>query len=448
MSTTLSKGSNTGLADAGLASGTAVVTLSWQARPGLDADCSALLLAAVTGKVRSDDDFVFYNQPSGAGGAVRHLGKSVSGAVTVDRVQVATSQLPSEVDRVVVAASADGGTFGQLGALSVSLADASSPDTPLVRFDIPDATSETALLFVELYLRNGQWKVRAVGQGYDSGLAGLARDFGVSVDDEPAPPPAAAPAVSLEKKRLVDLEKKLNASRAPNASALVSLVKQAGVSLEKRGLGEHTARVALCIDISASMSGLFRRGAVQRLAERVLALAMRFDDDGAVDVFLFGRDAHVTPPMTLDNSASYLERALKAHPLEGATFYGKAMREVREHYFGSSSARTAPLQETVPVYVMFLTDGEPNDRKDAEEQVRAGAYEPLFWQFMGIGRRFPFLEKLDDLKGRYVDNADFFAIGEDELLGRNPVPDEQLFDRLMQEYPGWLPQARAKGLLG
>lgn len=459
MSTTLSKGSNTGLADAGIASGTAVVSLSWQARPGLDADCSALLLSAATGKVRSDDDFVFYNQPAGAGGAVRHLGKAVSGAVTVDRVQVATGSLPPDVDRVVVAASADGGTFGQLGALSVSLADAGSPDTPAVRFDIPDATSETALLFVELYLRNGQWKVRAVGQGYDSGLAGLARDFGVSVDDEPAAaaptatapvaaPAPAVPPISLEKKRLVDLEKKLSASSAPNAGTLVSLVKQAGVSLEKRGLGEHTARVALCVDISASMSGLFRRGAVQRLAERVLALAMRFDDDGAVDVFLFGRDAHVTPPMTLDNSADYLDRALRAHPLEGATFYGKAMREVREHYFGSSGTRTAPLREKVPVYVMFLTDGEPNDRKDAEEQVRAGAYEPLFWQFMGIGRRFPFLEKLDDLKGRYVDNADFFAIGEDELLGRNPVPDEQLFDRLMQEYPGWLPQARAKGLLG
>jgi stress response protein SCP2/Mg-chelatase subunit ChlD len=460
VTTTLSKGSNAGLEASGVASGTVVVTLSWQARPGLDADCSALLLAAGTGKVRSDEDFVFYNQPSGAGGAVRHLGKQVLGAATVDRVQVATRELPAAVDRVVVAASADGGTFGQLGALSVTVADAATPDSPAVRFDIGDATTETALLFVELYLRGGAWKVRAGGQGYASGLAGLARDFGVSVDEEPAAAapaaaaatrtlggPAAAP-VSLEKRRLVDLESRLNESRAPNASALVSLVKQAGVSLEKRGLGEHTARVALCIDISASMSGLFRRGAVQRLAERVLALAMRFDDDGAVDVFLFGRDAHVAPPMTLDNSADYLLRALKAHPLEGATFYGKAMREVREHYFGSSAARTAPLRERVPVYVMFLTDGEPNDRKDAEEQVRASAYEPLFWQFLGIGRRFPFLEKLDDLKGRYLDNADFFAIGEDELLGRNPVPDEQLFDRLMQEYPGWLPQARTKGLLG
>ena len=456
MLTSLTKGSNTGLAAAGLTSGTALVTLSWQARPGLDADCSALLLAAATGKVRSDDDFVFYNQPSGAGGAVRHLGKSAAGGTTTDRVSVDTAALPAELDRVVVAASADGGTFGQLGALSVSLSDASSPDTPLVRFDVPDATSETAMVFVELYLRGGAWKVRAVGQGYDTGLGGLATDFGVSVDDDPAPavaptpaaPAPAAPPVSLAKKRLVDLDKKLASSPARNAPAMVSLVKKAGVSLEKRGLGEHTARVALCIDISASMSGLFKRGAVQKLVERVLALGLRFDDDGEVDVFLFGRDAYVAEVVTLDNSATYVDELLARHRLEGATYYGKAVRLVREHYYGSSAPRSSPRRDRLPVYVMFLTDGEPTDRRDAEEQVRSAAYEPIFWQFMGIGRSFPFLEKLDDLRGRYIDNADFFSVTDDELLGRRPIEDDRLFDRLMQEYPGWLPQARRSGLLG
>lgn len=425
----LTKGAN-----APLGAPSVTVVLSWQGRPGVDADCSALLLAAGTGKVRSDDDFVFYNQPSGAGGAVRHLGKT-AGATTTDRVQVDTAQLPSDVDRVVVAASADGGTFGQLGALSVTVEGGAEP----VRFDVADASSETAMVFVELYLRGGAWKVRAVGQGYDTGLAGLATDFGVSVDDEPAPAP-----VSLEKKRIVDLEKKL----ATQAPAMLSLVTTAGVSLEKRGLAEHTARVALCLDISASMSGLYRRGAVQRLAERVLALGLRFDDDGQVDVFLFGRDGHPCPAMTLENSSTYLERALKAYPLEGATSYGAAVRLVREHYFGEAVARRTPLREQVPVYVMFVTDGEPTDRRDAEAQVREAAFEPVFWQFMGIGKRFPFLEELDDLKGRHVDNADFFAVSEQELLGRTPVPDDRLFDRLMQEYPGWISTARTKGLLG
>jgi hypothetical protein len=89
----------------------------------------------------------------------------------------------------------------------------------------------------------------------------------------------------------------------------------------------------------------------------------------------------------------------------------------------------------------------PSDRAQAEEQIRDAAYEPIFWQFMGIGRSFPFLEKLDDLKGRFIDNADFFSVAESELLGRNPIPDDKLFERLMQEYPGWLAKARAQGLL-
>jgi stress response protein SCP2/uncharacterized protein YegL len=428
--TSLSKGANTGLQAAGLTGSRLQVRLAWQASGGVDADCSALLLAATTGKVRSDADFVFYNQPSGAGGAVTHTGKSGG----VDSLAVDLSALPAEIDRVVVAASADGGTFGQLGALSVTVSDGSAE----LRFDITDATTETALVFLELYLRGGVWKAKAVGQGYDSGLAGLATEFGVSVDDEPAPS-----IVSLEKKRVVDLEKKLSTSNP----AMLSLVKKAGVSLEKRGLGEHTARVALCLDISASMHGIYKNGCVQKLVERVLALGLRFDDDGAVDVWLFGKDGHTAEPITLDNLVGWTDAMLQSHHLEGATYYGKAMKLVREHYFGSAEHRTSPLADRYPVFVNFITDGEPSDRLEAEDQVRDSAYEPVFWQFMGIGKSFPFLSKLDDLSNRFIDNADFFSVTMGELTGRSPISDDALFERLMQEYPAWIPQARAKNLL-
>jgi hypothetical protein len=315
-----------------------------------------------------------------------------------------------------------------------------------IRYDITDTTTQTALVFIELYQRGGEWKAKAVGQGYDTGLAGLATDFGVSVDEPvaaPAPVPASSPPISLEKKRLIDLEKKLESTNP----TMLSLVKTAGISLEKRGLSEHTARVALCLDISASMHGLYKEGAVQRLVERVLALGLRFDDDGSVDVWLFGKDGHAAEPVTLANMGGYTTAMLKQYRLEGATYYAKAMAMVREFYFGSAESRFAPLADKTPVFVNFLTDGEPNDRVAAEEQVRDSAYEPIFWQFMGIGKRFPFLEKLDDLPRRYIDNADFFSVTDDELLGRRPIGDDELFERLMKEYPGWIPQARAKGLL-
>jgi stress response protein SCP2 len=449
MTTSLTKGANVGLPAAGLTSGTVTVSLAWQPAGGVDADCSALLTAAATGKVRSDDDFVFYNQPSGAGGAVTHTGKSSGPGGSVDTLRVVLDRLPAELDRVVIAASADGGTFGQLGALSVTVADAGTGAD--VRYDITDATTQSALVFLELYLRGGVWKAKAVGQGYDNGLAGLASDFGVSVDEPepavaPAPVPApiaSAPPISLEKKRLIDLEKKLETANP----AMLSLVKTAGVSLEKHGLGEHTARVAMCLDISASMHGLYVRGAVQKLVQRVLALGLRFDDDGAVDVWLFGKEGHSTEPITLANLDGYTTAMLKVHRLEGATYYAKAMKMVRTFYFGSAEVRSRPLADKVPIFVNFITDGEPSDRLTAEDELRDASYEPIFWQFMGIGNRFPFLEKLDDLSRRYVDNADFLSVTEDELTGPRPIADEALFERLMKEYPGWIPQARAKGLL-
>ncbi|MFD7256763.1 TerD family protein [Streptomyces sp. NPDC059874] len=163
------------------------VELGWRGGPGApDVDVSALLLTA-TGKVRSDDDFVFYNQPVHRSGAVRHEGRRQDGTGVLETIEVALSAVEQEIGTVVVAASTDG-TFGQVSGLFVRVLDADS-GAERARFDATGATSETAFLLGELYRRNDVWKFRAVGQGYASGLAGLATDFGITVD-EPAAPPA------------------------------------------------------------------------------------------------------------------------------------------------------------------------------------------------------------------------------------------------------------------
>ncbi|MFJ9471674.1 TerD family protein [Streptomyces caniferus] len=170
------------------------VELGWQAAPGTpDVDASALLL--VSGKVRDDGDFVFYNQAAHVSGAVRHEGKRPAGGTMTDTLTVALAAVEPAVDKVVLAASADGGTFGSVPGLHIRVLDAAS-GAELARFDSHDAGTETAFVLGELYRRQGAWKFRAVGQGYDTGLAGLATDFGISVE-EPAPaqpaPPAMAP---------------------------------------------------------------------------------------------------------------------------------------------------------------------------------------------------------------------------------------------------------------
>ncbi|MEU1375560.1 TerD family protein [Streptomyces triculaminicus] len=155
-------------------------------------DVSGLLLTA-DGKVRSDDDFVFYNQPSGPG--VSH--RAASGA-TPDAITVDTAAVPAAIEKIVVTASPDaqGATFAGIEpTATVRNADDGSV---LATFTPPRLGTETALLVVEVYRRNGAWKVRAVGQGYADGLAGIATDFGVSVEEPaPAAPPAAAPAAPV-----------------------------------------------------------------------------------------------------------------------------------------------------------------------------------------------------------------------------------------------------------
>ncbi|MFF4178534.1 TerD family protein [Streptomyces sp. NPDC001750] len=151
-------------------------------------DVSGLLLTA-SGKVRSDDDFVFYNQPVGPGVTYRSGGGTSPDAIVVD-----TAAVPPGIEKIVVTASPDaaGQTFqGIEPTATVRNADDNSV---LATFTPPRLTTETALVVMEVYLRNGAWKVRAVGQGYANGLAGIATDFGVSVEDEPAP--TATPAAT------------------------------------------------------------------------------------------------------------------------------------------------------------------------------------------------------------------------------------------------------------
>lgn len=165
------------------------VELGWRSGPGVpDADASALLL--VDGKVRSDGDFVFYNQPAHSSGAVRHEGKGNAGGKVTDSLLVDLARVEPAVDRIVLAASADGGTFGRVPDLYIEVRDAVQ-NTAVARFDSTGATVETAFVLGEFYRRQGAWKFRAVGQGYDSGLEGLATDFGITVDEPQQATPAA-----------------------------------------------------------------------------------------------------------------------------------------------------------------------------------------------------------------------------------------------------------------
>ncbi|MBF6164965.1 TerD family protein [Streptomyces gardneri] len=169
----LSKGANAAVPTSLLA-----VVVSWRSEHAVDAH--ALLLDA-SGTVRSDRDLVFYNAP-------RH----VSQAVTLDqepapgtaRLSVSLPRTEADVDRIVVSGSVDGGTFGDIHGLTVAV---HSVDGAVVTFEIDDVDAVTALMFGEFYRRDEQWRFRAIGQGWSSGLAGLVTEFGVRIEDPSTP---------------------------------------------------------------------------------------------------------------------------------------------------------------------------------------------------------------------------------------------------------------------
>lgn len=177
------KGANVALTALSEDAGAVVVSLSWSSASGAgDADVSVVLLDE-NDKIRDENDFYFYNNPAAADGSVQLLGKTPTDNGDEDRISVDLTAVPQGVARIVVAASRYGGArFGDLDDLRMTISDRSGE--PLVGYSIDDASVETAFIFGELYRRGEEWKFRAVGQGYETGLAGLATDFGIPVLEE------------------------------------------------------------------------------------------------------------------------------------------------------------------------------------------------------------------------------------------------------------------------
>ncbi|GAB3081467.1 TerD family protein [Nocardioides zeae] len=191
MGITLQKGGNVSLAKAAGAPLTKLsIGLGWDVRSttgaDFDLDASALLLGE-TGKVLSDQHFVFYNNLTSPDGSVHHTGDNLTGEGDGDdeAIEVDLTLVPAQVQRIVFPVSihdahARGQSFGQVTNAFIRVVDAVR-GSEVARFDLTeDASTETAMVFGELYLRDGDWKFRAIGQGYASGLLGIVQDFGVN----------------------------------------------------------------------------------------------------------------------------------------------------------------------------------------------------------------------------------------------------------------------------
>lgn len=218
----------------------------------------------------------------------------------------------------------------------------------------------------------------------------------------------------------------------------INLKKQtAKIVLEKKKLKGVVARVGIVLDISGSMRKLYREGVVQDAVERVLAVASQFDDDGALDVWVYDNEFSRLPAVTEKDFAGYVEREIltnaDVHKF-GRNDEPQVMEDVVKKYVDEE-----PSQD--PVFIVFINDG--GCKAGIKRFIVESSNKPLFWQFIGIGdSNFDVLRKLDTMEGRLVDNANFFHLDSMEV-----VSDEQLYEQLLDEFPLWLQEAKEKRIL-
>jgi stress response protein SCP2 len=370
----------------------------------------------------SDERYMtFFNQPETPCGGVR----LVSAEQATTTFQIRLGALPSNIERLVIALAIDGnGTMRQLQSGCALRFLTGTTTSAELAFSGGDFADEKALMLAEIYRKDATWRFCATGQGFNGGLAALVRHFGGNVAELEAPP-APVTRISLEKKV------------AEQAPQLVTLAKKAQVSLEKKHLTDVQAQVALILDASGSMHQLYSRGVVQNVLDRILPLAIHFDDDGSLECWAFASKPKQLETISTRNYMGYIAQ----NDIMGIRGIGYGNNEplVVEDivkFYRKSANR-------LPTYIVFISDGGIYENAKIEKLLREAASLPIFWQFVGIGGgNYGVLEHLDDMGGRIVDNCNFFSL--DDL---NQVSEQELYDRLLNEFPQWLRDARKKGIL-
>ncbi|MEU2124781.1 vWA domain-containing protein [Nocardia niwae] len=400
-------------------------------------DVSALLVTEA-GRVRSDADFVFFNQP-GAPGVSLQPG-------TPGALSVSLGDLPPDIAqlRAVLTLDDPDVTFGRVAPPVATVADAAG--NVLYEYRIEGLGSESVVIALELYRRQGGWKVRAVGQGYAGGFAALVTDHGVSVDEQPSPAVASAePAAQDPSAKVVP-----DVFTVPGEAKL-SFEKRATLDLRKREVAKVLidrdafgirARVVLVVDKTGSMNRQYRDQVVHRVVQRMIPVATQLDDDGTLEAYLYAVSFVKLPDIAVEHADEWARTYLHLGGTHGGIDYDR---------LGGRNEELPIMRDIIdslrpggrPTLVLFFTDGGFARKREIAALMREAALLPAFWQFVGLGRaNYGLLRTLDELSDRAVDNAGFFAL--DDI---DQVDDAQLYARLLGEFPDWLRAARAAGIL-
>ncbi|WP_455035484.1 VWA domain-containing protein, partial [Lachnoanaerobaculum gingivalis] len=362
------------------------------------------------GKLSDDRYMIFYNQKTSPKAEVSE--EDIADGV---RYTLNLPTIPDFINRLVFTVSIDGNkTMGEMNSLETKIYQFGAKDIEMT-LGGNDFSNEKAVIVMEIY-RKDVWRIGCVASGFDGGLSALLKYFGgEEVVSEPVQEPVVVEPVK------VSLEKKME--KAPE---LISLVKPLVFELKKNNLETTVARVGLVLDISGSMVPRFKNGTVQSIVNKTLPLAVQFDDDGELDFWFYGTTARNMNSVNLKNYTTAVPEDWKHLMLDlgGRNNEPIVMRMVVDEYKDTK----------IPAYVLFITDGGVNQKREIQNIITEASHLPIFWQFVGVGgKNYGILEKLDTMSGRYVDNAGFFALDDFKK-----VSNEELYARLLEEFPSWL----------
>lgn len=228
---------------------------------------------------------------------------------------------------------------------------------------------------------------------------------------------------------------------------ILSLAKKAAFQISAKGLDDQKATVHAVLDISGSMQRMYANGTVQNILSRMLALAMKFDDDGQIDVHLFGTNYYQMPSVGIEDIEGYIKReVLSKHRISEGTEYAKALKPFLSQDKPSGFRKLftpKAAASNIPSYVLFFTDGDNSDKAETTRLIKELAPRPVFFQFVGIGREsFSYLNTLNTLEGRVIDNTGFMKVEDIDSMN-----DTALFSEILNEFPEWITKSKAQGIL-
>ncbi|MEK7433805.1 MAG: VWA domain-containing protein [Cyanobacteriota bacterium] len=383
---------------------------------GYDIDLSIIMLST-TGKLENEDNFIFYNNPSTPNQSVKIHSSSFDGYKKASEVNL--DKIANDITRIMFLITIDNGDtnnqrFENVKNLKASLCNENK--TSVIEYKIEGLTKETAIIAVEIYKHNNEWKYQSTGSGFNAGLDAILAQYGSDA---------------------IQVQEPTSTSVTTSNSTTSSMPVAYNSNTQVTSSSTTGFKVVFALDISFSMTMMLRNGTIQTFTEKLLDFSKR-NNCTEIDFFPFHDEAfHHPNKISQSNINKFISKEVVSKYFLGECYYEPIMKMIASKYSTAGKG-------SQPVLVVFLTDGDCGDKNKAEMMIRELSSKGIFWQFVAVGEKkseFTFLTNLDNMSGRTVDNADFTHVEDLKKL------DHDTFERnMMNEFPSWLREAKSKGI--